>query len=455
MTEYILSISFYIYVPLVIVAIATQLLILRKLVFTWYDPLFTYLFFNSFSIAFVIYLFFDNQIYPVYLITFILSNIFFIAGLRLGNKKLDGERRNIYKAIVLDDDYGDVATNDVSIFKKYSKQLNIILYISVFILLISNVILFFQYGSVPLFSENAEVAKVEFRNSGFGFIYRINDALLPSAIAVIIIKLLNPKIQIGKYQYLSLIFCLLILMFIALSGGSKGAILLIVNMIFYIYLINKQFNSKYTKIINTSILILFFLGISIVLFIFWRASIAVQYLNLSEALLVRLVGSGDVFYYFYTYDLMNVFDYNPIDYLINSINPLLSLLRLSEYNPALGERIISEAIGLSTGGFGVNPQHPIEGLIYFGFVGSWIYSLIIGYIVSVIRTRLLLFTLKRPHQLNLLLYMVCGYQILKLPVDSNLLLESLYSTFLIGIPIFMYVQLFFQSKSTSIKPAGK
>ncbi|OUL37711.1 hypothetical protein BV372_01810 [Nostoc sp. T09] len=453
MTEYILSINFYLYVPLVILALAAQVLILKKLVFAWYDPLFTYLVFNSFSIAFVIYLFFDNQIYFVYLITFILSNIFFLAGLILGYRKISSGRKNFFEPIIQENE--EQETNYIFVFKKYSKQLNIILYISVFILVVANTILFFQYGSVPLFSENAEVAKVEFRTNGFGFIYRINDALLPGAIGIILIKIINPKIKIGKYQYLVLIFCLLILIFLALSGGSKGAILLIINLIFYIYLINKQFDTKYSNKINFYISLLFILGISVVLFIFWRASIAVQYLNLFEALLVRLVGSGDVFYYFYTYDLLNLFDYNPIDYLINSINPLLSLLRLSEYSTALGERIISESIGLTTGGFGANPQHPIEGLIYFGFAGSWIYSLTIGYIVSVMRTRLLLFVLKKPHQLNLLLYMICAYQVLKLPVDSSLFLESLYSTVIIGTPIFMYVQLFFASKSTSVNQAGK
>jgi hypothetical protein len=439
----------------VILALAAQVLILRKLIFAWFDPLFTYLVFNSFSIAFVMYLFFDEQIYFVYLITFILSNIFFITGLILGNKKLGSQPNNFSNLINLDYSKDDLLINNISILKKYSKQLNIILYICVFILLTANTILFLQYGSVPLFSENAEVAKVEFRTGGFGFIYRINDALLPGAIGIILIKIFNPKIQVGKYQYLSLILCLLILIFLALSSGSKGAILLIVNLVFYIYLINKQFNTKHIYKINFYISILFILGISVVLFILWRASIAVQYLNVFEALLVRFVGAGDVFYYFYNYDLINVFDYNPIDYLINSINPLLSLLRLSEYSTALGERIISEAIGLTTGGFGANPQHPIEGLIYFGFFGSWIFSLTIGYIVSVIRTRLLLFVLKKPHQLNLLLYMICAYQIMKLPVDSNLLLESLYSTVIIGIPIFMYVQLFFASKSTSVKQAGK
>jgi hypothetical protein len=170
---------------------------------------------------------------------------------------------------------------------------------------------------------------------------------------------------------------------------------------------------------------------------------------------VRFIGNGDAFYYFYVYDLKEVFEYSPIQYLSDNINPLLSLLKLSEYNTALGERIITESIGLVTGGFGVNAQYPIVGLIYFGFGGFWAYSLIIGYVVSSFRTKLLEFVLKKPHQLNLLFYMICAYEVLKLPVDPSLFLEWFYSTIILATPVFLYAQLFSRSQLKSSKQAHK
>ena len=97
MTEYILSINGYLYILFLSLTLLAQFPILKKfkLIFSFYDPLLMYFIFNSFSVAFVIYLFFDNLIEFIYLVTFLISNVFFILGLILGNKKIKHENINI------------------------------------------------------------------------------------------------------------------------------------------------------------------------------------------------------------------------------------------------------------------------------------------------------------------------------------------------------------------------
>jgi hypothetical protein len=446
MVNYILSIDTSIYLPILIAALFIEYFCLKKIFYNWYDPLLTELFFNSFRIAFVFYLFLDNKIDNfLYLITFIISNIAFFIGLQLGHSRLKPKIYSIENSKSIN-----------NIFLLYSKQLYVVLYFCVFIIFVAQVLQFLQFGTLPLFSENSETAKVAFRTGGFGFIYRINNALLPVSLSIVLIKLFHPVLKVGKHQFWILIIILIFLIFILLSGGSKGSIITLISFLFYCNLINQQYrNRSIINKLNFYVSFFFVLGILAVIFILWRAWISVQYLNVFEALFVRFVAFGDTFYYFYKYDLIDVFDYSPLDYLIASINPLLSLLRLREYKTALGERIITEGIGLVTGGFGVNSQHSIEGLIYFGVGLFWVYSLAVGYIISAIRTSLLIFILRKPHQLNLAIYMICSDLVLKLAIDSNTFFESLYSTFIIAIPIFLYVNVSFGSLLSSVKSAKK
>jgi hypothetical protein len=446
MFEYILSMDFNIYMQFFAVGLIVQLFLLRKVLFAWFDPLFIYCLTNSCSIGFVSYLFWENRIDSSYFYPFLISNFCLILGLILGNKKINFTPSSLSSV---------TGSIDNNIFRPYSKQLTVILWIGIIIIIGGNLLLVAKFGTLPLLSENPDKAKILFRTEGFGTIYRLNDALLPICLAITLLKLFHPVIKSRGYQAIFLRIAFVVLSFFLLSGGSKGAILNLISLLFYIYIINKYFNRKQSQKMNLYVLILFALGISFAIFVFVQVSIAIRHIDPVKLLMIRLVGYGDVFYYFYTYDLRQAFENDLFGFVEYIFNPLLSLLRLSEYQTALGEQIITEAIGLTTNGFGVNPQHPIESLIYFGNSWFWVYSLAIGYVISIVRTKLLSFVLNKPNQLNFLFYIVLGFNILKLPSDTNLFFESLYSMLFIVVPLFLYIYIFLGAQLKSVKVKWK
>lgn len=439
MAEFIIGMNMGIYLPLILLVLSLQLIASKKVLFAWFDPIVIYLVVNSFGIAFATYLWMDKEINLDDFISFMLSTACFYIGMNLGSKQFKSKIDNINSVIKQE------SINPIPKYpkQKYSNHLYIFLFISLVILLIANLALIAIFGTLPLFSPDIDVAKVAARGPGLGIIYRINSALLPTSLAIIFSKLFNPVADLKKNENLILYVSLSILLVLLVSSGNKASVLTITSILSYLFLVNTVLKSSKAKIIPKIIIVFLGIGSMAMLSVFVQAAAVGSYTSFSDGLFIRLVASGETFYYFYKYNLIQKMSSTPLDYLIDSLSPFLSILRIGEYKDALGSRIITEAIGLDVGKFGTNPQYQIEGAIYFGTIGSFLYSFLIGYALTKIRKILLDKVVIETNQLNLVIYSLISSHSIDLPVDSLLLYGTIYSIIIIAIPIFLIISVVF------------
>lgn len=446
MAEFIIGMNMGIYLPLILLVFAIQLIVCRKILFAWFDPITMYLVTSSFGIAFAIYLWIDKEINLDDFISFILSTSCFYIGMNIGNNQSKTKRGSTNYNFR--ENYINTKSNKPT--QKYSNHLYVFLFVSLVILILTNLALIAIFGTLPLFATDADAAKVAARGPGLGIIFRINSALLPISLAIIFSKLFHPITDLRKNESLILYISFSVLLVLIISGGNKSSIIPIVGILSYLFLVNIRLKSSKAKIISKIIFILLGIGIIPLFIVLSKASVAGNTENAFDGLLIRLVASGEPFYYFYKYNLVQKMSSTPLDYIINSLSPFLSMLKMDGLlsilgiNPpqdALGSRMITEAIGLDVGKFGTNPQYQVEGAIYFGTIGSFLYSFLVGYTIIRIRRFLLEKVVMDTSQTNLVIYSVTSLQLLDLSVDSSSLYGTIYSIIIIAVPIFLLISI--------------
>ena len=441
MEETLLSLNLTALFIIIGIVIPIYMLMTRNSIFSWFDPLVTYILFNSISTGLVIYLYFEEQnIRFFYFATYMISTISFIAGLALGNYSFKKEK--IQKLIKIN-------TNAYS-YSRYSELMTYYLCVSIFILVFSNIILFIVKGTIPILSSNPSEAKVLLYTGGFGIVRRINFIMTSVVLAIIFIKMFNPVTKPSKRNKRNLIICFFITAAIIISGGSKSALLEILTSFFPIYLINLIFSKKQGLSISSGLsiknidVIKKYSKYAIIAGVFYMIIVVKKTVTSdasdtteSDSILARFIASGDTFYFFYVYDIYSSFHESAISYLVHLGNPITSSLRITEYEFPVGAYILNYSVGLELSAFGPNAQHAIEGLIYFGKYLFFLFSISIGYIISWSRTSLLVRMLSNPSQLNLFIYCVVASKVVVIATESGLFFLQLVDFMLFGIPVFI------------------
>jgi hypothetical protein len=301
------------------------------------------------------------------------------------------------------------------------------------ILLVANILLFAIKGNIPILSDNPSEARVLLYTGGFGIVRRINFTLLTVAIAIILLKLFHPCIKVKKRKKFLLYLKLFIVFLIVFSNASRAALLLFLTVSFYVMMINRLAkNHAFIKQINKFAITFFCLAVAYMFLVVY-----LSYNNSSslQPIITRFVSAGDVFYFFYVYDILDSFRYNFFDFVYRSLNPLLGMLRIVNYEQPIGSLVLFYSIGLEPMGFGPNSQHHLEGLLFFGKYFFWLYSFGVGYIIAFTRTGLLLRLKKNPHQLNLLFYIIFSSMILSIATESSLFLLEFYDALIFLTPV--------------------
>ncbi len=407
---------------------------LRNQIFYWFDPLLIFIFFNSISIAFVIYLYlFEKSIKLDYLISFSLSIFAFILGVLYGGKG------GLPRWKISNQDFQ--AQN----VKKYSSLVDIFMLVCLTIMISSNLLMLFIKGTLPILSADPSEAKIILYTGGWGIVKRINLSLLNFVLAIPLIKIFHPTIKIRPKKKFLYFTCLLMGIVVMISMGNKSSLLILLNMLFAITIFNRISGSlkksnfisfynvkkllqyaKYTFV--CSVLVMFLI---IVLSSVGRPTSSSTF----DALTTRLIATGDLFYFFYVYDLGPIFDKNPLDYIPHILNPLIGMFRLGIYEFPIGVQTMYYSVGLQMdefATFGPNAQHPVEGLIYFGKIGSPFYSFFIGYLISYIRIIQLRKYGPFPNYLKMLAYVILSSIILIAGTDFPLFAQVLYDEVIYG-----------------------
>ncbi|WP_179415477.1 O-antigen polymerase [Mucilaginibacter sp. E4BP6] len=406
-------------------------MLLRKYIFFWFDPLLIYLIYNSFSIAFVLFLYFgDQRIKPFYLVTFLLSTVGLLLGLIVGSK------RGLKKLN---------QTNFINenIYNHYDLVFDFFLMISIIITIGSNLLMLISVGTLPILSADPSVAKVVLYTGGWGLVRRIDLVSVNFIFSIALLKIFHPVNKISTYKKLFYWLSIAIGILILFTMGSKSSLVGILNSFFGVAIINLFFGNnifkhlksdRNIKLIKTFGKYFLIAGFAYMFLVIAKSGVET---SAGNTFITRLVGSGDTFYFFYAYDLYDNFKLGPTDFIMHIINPILGFLRIAPYEYPLGAYMLNYAFGTPLDSFGPNAQHHIEGLLYFGKVGAFFYSFFLGAIIGTVRLSFLKKVLTKPNFLQLTLYITIGSIIVNAATEIDFFLLLFYDIIMFGSILFV------------------
>lgn len=380
-----------------------------KYIFSIIDPLFIFIFTTSFASVLVITVL--NDILPI--IHFFACQVFLFGGFAFVSSKF---RLPVAQKT-------QTSLEGVSVLEM-TVLLLFILYFT------GNLIVFFTKG-FTLLSDRPSNSKVADFQGGFGIFRKINW----SAGGFITAGLLYLYLKERHVKHLVLLLC--VVFFTALEG-SKGSLLkVLISFSFLVY--HPIFNGKkdVLKFFNRYIPI----GLIALFFIFF---VVLFKENDSPELAIfafvrRLLYSGDSILYYYTPINENYFArYNFMDYPSYISSTILGFLRLAPYKEAFGNVMVENVFpDFAKAEVIVGPNTPfyIEGKIFFGYYGAFIYSFFVGGLYATIRG--IYFSLTNPSAF--LFVFLCSLCQLSgtLITDTSLFVTILFDTCFFVFPAYI------------------
>lgn len=299
------------------------------------------------------------------------------------------------------------------------------------ILVAANVWLGLSAG-FPLFSDDPSLTKFSTFTGGLGLVRRINwgiGTFVPTASLLLGIRGCHRRLFWGVF---------VASMIISSLGGSKGALLVYLEIIVFVLFRKDIVSDAVARRLNGALKGLALIAGLLALFVLY---ISIHDPALAAgALLKRVLYAGDVIIYYYQPAIMREFaKLGPVDYIIAMLNPLLGELRLAEYQFPLGYQML--LIYFKNGEqpsavLGPNTTFFVVGHIYFGWFFGIIYSGCVGYIVSKVRSACL--SARGTTPLRMAIYLTMAIVIFGFPAEAPLFVSMASDTF---IPLCMVVVL--------------
>ena len=270
-------------------------------------------------------------------------------------------------------------------------------------------------GPLPLFTNDPVNAKFTvYTGGGLGLVRRVNYGIgifVPAGALLLAAK--------GKHKVL-FAFLFAACMPIAAVGGSKGPLLMFLQLIGYVLYRRDLLLEKMRKRLRLVSVIL--VGLSIFLGIFVLYILMKDWQLATLGLLERLLYTGDTVMYYYdprVFPAMKSF--GPIDFVSMLLNPITGLLRIAPYRAALGHWMILEYMNYSPIAddiAGPNTSFYAVGNIYFGAFFGVIYCGAVGYFLAFIRG--LFLRSRNASPLRLSWFLTLAVLVYNLPNEVNL-----------------------------------
>lgn len=402
--------------------------IFRKHILHIFDPLLYYIIAQSFSIELGFLTIHDT----VYLINFLVCELFFLIGFfSFVGKALKKQE----------------LANSVFFRKTYTQQLSVIKWYSIFgviIIVIANLILI-KINGIALFSDDPSAAKVDnfTEGGGLGIIRRMNWGMLYLIGFALLVLFMIRK----SNQYI-LLFMLLLL--VPALSGSKGALLY---FIFAVTLLSCYRDIKS----STSFSKLRIGSYALLLFAVFLSGIIVSGSNdegINDKLFklaTRFLYFGDAILYYYNDDSIHHFaKYNALSFFKDELNPVLGFFRLVPYEQPMGFRLINYYFNINSETFGPNTPYYVKGNIYFGYFGAFGYSFVIGSVIGFVRSRFYKMIRKGSSLLYAIAILHLNIVIYTLAQDSQLFTSVFFDTLIISLPLFIVSLYLHFSKKKSL-----
>lgn len=256
-----------------------------------------------------------------------------------------------------------------------------LLIISVIVLLLANSLVWIERG-IPVFSEDPNKVKTLFYTGGYGIVRRINWGLGQYVIILAVLNLL------AKKNTLSVIVFLLA-SGIQITTGNKGDLLGILFLVGLLSLYKKSdFNSA---VKDMSVWLVGLACLPVVLVFAKYADSPTVFLSL---VVERLVGFGDLIFYWRLDYLREYFSnlYSAGEYFGHLFNPVMGMLRISEYNLPIGNLMVAYSLPIGESvysAYGPNTLFYVKGQLFFGPVGGAIYVSFLSLFFCYVRRLLL------------------------------------------------------------------
>lgn len=345
------------------------LLLYKPYIINVLDPLLFSAIITSFGASVVLFMYFTGSIKLYYLASYFSTQLAFILGIYLF--KPFNSIKNSYQTKTL------VIANSNFLLKLFFIVNSII-----FILLQLQVYL---VAGIPIFASSR--LDTFSGGSGFGLLSRFIDVTQIFSNTILFYIIINKEIKSGLIFKIYLGFFAILLVLFAILNGSKSGILTVLYTAFTAWVfsfdisINKivaSFIKKY-KIVIFSFVV--FIGLTVVML----QTDSTLNLNPIEILGTRFIFAGDVYWYAYPNDvIIGFYKYNGIKALFTDF---LGLFRLESWDNLNGHFGIDlfNFHHVSNATSGPNARHNVFGLMYFGFGGSILFSLLLGSFVGFIR----------------------------------------------------------------------
>ncbi len=393
----------------------SKLLFLKKHIYSLFDPLFLFLVFNTCSLITVFFVCFYKDNFHGFYDFLIFDICFFLPAIFI--KPINFR---LYRA-----SFSLVVNNDGYLFYK--------IIASIFI--IPTFLLWFTRG-VPLFAENVTDAKVLLYAGGFGVVRYIHFILPLYLFFVGVLFFLDTNGNVKK-SIIKKTFILILLMFVFLfflTSGSKSGI---VPMLFCLAFANECYPESNKYFLIKKILILFLL-IAIALVFVVLVFSGLQETGIIEAaftaLGIRLLASGDLFYFWYEFNLENT--YTPNFNLTNYVfQPLFSMLGITSHEYPLGAIIMNEATGYPITSFGPNAQLPVVMALAWGPL-KYLGAFFAGTSLFLLRYKSFYF-MRKFGSGGAILFSLVFFYVSSIYTDVNYFLSMLYSFLILFAPLYI------------------
>lgn len=388
----------------------------KKYIYSIFDPLFFYAFTISFSSVLVLNVHGENE--PINAIHFFMCNLFLFIGFASASYIIQ-KRKFIQKSISSSTSLADYTT-----FK-------LVVYATCGIYFFSNFVTFATTGFAFL-SDDPTSTRLENLENGIAILSNINYALGGFAMGGLLFLILS------KFKYIDLLLLTAVILFTILDGKKSVILRLMILLAMMVH--HKLFkqNPKITfraKLINP-------LGILATLFIIFVVFLKQSNEDSDQAILkfvTRLLYGADSTLFYYVdvnqeyFSQFHFWQYPA--YLFNQILGLLRLVPLMQSNgDALIRNIFTNPIGVVSG---PNTPYYIEGQIYFGFYGAFVYSVIVGACYAFIRESFL----KARFYTAFGFVMIClvGAEATNLLIEVTYCVTRIFELFFFVMPIYIAV----------------
>ncbi len=411
--------SFGPFILLNVICIILYLFIFKKYIYSVFDPFLLYTLSSASSAAVVFFMHNKGLIANHYFMSFILTEMAFIAGFFT--------MRPVK--------FGRIVSTS---FKPYSYYFSnsdfivILYFLSSFLYIISQLIVYKLVG-IPLLMESRWA--VFSGGSGIGLLSRVIDVTLYVTIFLLLYRFFyvqRKNLLIRLYDFFIFVFIIIT----SFLSGSRMTFLSIVFIAFFIDIFLRRLRFDKKMLVNKKIknyqFIIFLLALLAaigVIIIQVKVAYGTVKINPISALLIRFVKFGDVYMLAYPNDVLTHLKWaNSFLALFKDLLGFFRIIPWDKLPEAFGFQIYHYIYntGVITG---PTPRFNVFGLFYFGFYGSVIYSYCIGLTVSFFRNKF--YFVVFPNILGGIIYTLFSINSLVFILDAAVAIRNFFNIFLV------------------------